>query len=84
MYFPCPTLPGPNPATVPDERRRHRLSVPGRLGNAALMPNLPLTEVEASVGALPAELRVDGLLGLNVLGQFRTTFEFDRATLVLR
>ena len=43
-----------------------------------------LTEVEAVVGALPAELRIDGLLGLNVLGQFRATFEFDRATLVLR
>lgn len=41
-------------------------------------------EVEVLVGALPAELRVDGLLGLSVLGRFRVTFEFDRATLVLR
>lgn len=43
-----------------------------------------LTEVEALGMALPADLRIDGLLGLNVLGRFRATFEFDRATLVLR
>jgi hypothetical protein len=42
------------------------------------------SEAEALVGALPAALRGDGLLGLNVLGQFRATFAFDRATFVLR
>jgi predicted aspartyl protease len=43
-----------------------------------------LTNVEALVLPLPVELRVDGLLGVNVLEHFRTTFEFPQATLVLR
>ena len=43
-----------------------------------------LTSVEALVLPLPAELRVDGLLGVNVLEHFRTTFEFPQATIVLR
>jgi predicted aspartyl protease len=43
-----------------------------------------LTTVEALVLPLPAELRVDGLLGVNVLEHFRTTFEFLQATIVLR
>ena len=43
-----------------------------------------LTNVEALVLPLPAELRVDGLLGVNVLEHFRTTFEFPQATIVLR
>jgi predicted aspartyl protease len=43
-----------------------------------------LTNVEALVLPLPAELRVDGLLGINVLEHFRTTFEFPQATIVLR
>jgi hypothetical protein len=34
--------------------------------------------------SLSHRMRVDGLLGLNVLGQFRATFAFDRATFVLR
>jgi len=33
---------------------------------------------------LPAELRVDGLLGVTVLEHFRTTLEFPQALLVLR
>jgi predicted aspartyl protease len=43
-----------------------------------------LTNVEALVLPLPAELRVDGLLGVKVLEHFRTTFEFPQATIVLR
>ena len=43
-----------------------------------------LTNIEALVLPLPAELRVDGLLGVNVLEHFRTTFEFPQATIVLR
>jgi hypothetical protein len=42
------------------------------------------TDVEALVLPMPAELRVDGLLGVNVLEHFRTTFAFPQATLVLR
>ena len=42
------------------------------------------TNVEALGLPLPAELRVDGLLGGNVLEHFRTTFEFPQATIVLR
>jgi len=33
---------------------------------------------------LPAELRVDGVLGVNFLERFRPTFEFEQAVLVLR
>ena len=43
-----------------------------------------LTDIEALVLPLPAKLRVDGLLGVNVLEYFRTTFEFPQATIVLR
>jgi len=43
-----------------------------------------LTNVEAVVLPLPVELRVDGLLGVNVLEHFRTTFEFPQAIIVLR
>ncbi len=43
-----------------------------------------LANVETLVLPLPAELRVDGLLGVNVLEHFRTTFEFAQATIVLR
>ncbi len=43
-----------------------------------------LTEVEALVLELPHSLRIDGLLGVNFMGRFRSTFEFDSATLVLR
>src|SRR5712691_11986185 len=43
-----------------------------------------LTDIEALVLPLPAALRVDGLLGVNVLEHFRITFEFPQATVVLR
>ncbi len=36
------------------------------------------------VASLPPVLRVDGILGLDVLARFRVTFEFDTRTLVLR
>jgi clan AA aspartic protease (TIGR02281 family) len=42
------------------------------------------TDIEVLVLALPAELRVDGLLGVNFLGKFRPTFEFYQGILVLR
>ena len=41
------------------------------------------TDMEVLVLSLPPDLRVDGLLGVNFLGQFRVTFEFDQGTLVL-
>ena len=40
--------------------------------------------IEVLVLSLPSELRVDGLLGINFLEKFRTTFEFEQATLILR
>lgn len=43
-----------------------------------------VSDIEVLVLSLPPDLRVDGLLGVNFLGQFRTTFEFNRETLVLR
>lgn len=42
------------------------------------------TVIEVLVLSLPADLRVDGLLGVNFLEQFRPTFEFDQGILVLR
>jgi len=41
------------------------------------------TDLEVLVVALPEELRIDGILGVNFLERFRPTFEFDRSTLVL-
>jgi len=43
-----------------------------------------LSDVEVLVAPLPAELRVDGVLGVNFLERFRPTFEFEQAVLVLR
>jgi len=42
------------------------------------------TDIEVLVLSLPHDLRVDGLLGVNFLGLFRPTFEFDQGILVLR
>ncbi|MDM8531017.1 retropepsin-like aspartic protease [Anaerolineales bacterium HSG25] len=41
-------------------------------------------QIEVIVLSLPTNIHVDGLLGVNFLRRFRTTFEFDQATLVLR
>jgi predicted aspartyl protease len=43
-----------------------------------------ISDVDVLVLSLPTELRVDGLVGVNVLEKFRPTFEFDRSTLILR
>jgi predicted aspartyl protease len=43
-----------------------------------------LTDVEALVVAFPPALRLDGLLGMNLLSRFRATLECDTSTLVLR
>lgn len=43
-----------------------------------------LLNVAAVVLEFPLELKLDGLLGMNVLRQFRLTIETDTATLVLR
>ena len=43
-----------------------------------------LLNVAAVVLEFPTELKLDGLLGMNVLRQFRLTIEADTATLVLR
>lgn len=42
------------------------------------------TDIEVLVLSLPPDLRVDGLLGVNFLGLFRPTFEFDQGILILR
>lgn len=43
-----------------------------------------LPNVEVGLTLLSPALGVDGILGLSFLRHFRVTFEFDRATLVLR
>jgi hypothetical protein len=40
--------------------------------------------LEILVVSLSPQLRIDGVLGVNFLEQFRFTFDFDTATLVLR
>lgn len=49
-----------------------------RIGTARLQ------NVEMGLASLSRTLGVDGILGLNVLRNFRVTFEFDSSTLVLR
>jgi predicted aspartyl protease len=46
--------------------------------------SVELRDVEVALLEAPAGVHVDGLLGVNVLDRFRATFEFRRATLVLR
>ena len=60
-----------------------------RIVRASRVPILRLggivvRNVEISILDMPPGLNVDGLLGMNVLGQFRVTLEFRRAVLVLR
>jgi clan AA aspartic protease (TIGR02281 family) len=46
--------------------------------------SVELRNIEVALLDLPAGIHVDDLLGVNVLDRFRATFEFRRATLVLR
>ena len=55
----------------------------GRLGSLQVGGAL-LQGIEAGLTRLPDALRVDGILGLSFLRNFRVTFEFDSASLVLR
>jgi clan AA aspartic protease (TIGR02281 family) len=43
-----------------------------------------MTDVEAVMLEFPHRLQLDGILGMNVLKQFRLTIESDTGTLVLR
>jgi predicted aspartyl protease len=43
-----------------------------------------LLGVEALLLAFPSALRVEGILGMNILRQFRVTLESDTGTLVVR
>jgi clan AA aspartic protease (TIGR02281 family) len=43
-----------------------------------------LTDIAAIVLEFPPILKIDGVLGMNILRQFRMTLEADTATLVLR
>jgi predicted aspartyl protease len=40
--------------------------------------------LEVLVVRFPPRLRIDGVLGVNFLERFRSTFDFDTATLILR
>jgi predicted aspartyl protease len=40
--------------------------------------------IDVLILELPSELRIDGLLGMDFLGRFRTTVEPDTATVILR
>lgn len=43
-----------------------------------------VTDLEVLVLTLPANLRFDGILGVNFLEQFHATFDFNHSILVLR
>lgn len=43
-----------------------------------------LRDIEIVLMRFPPGVHIDGLLGVNVLDRFRATFEFTKATLVLR
>ena len=60
------------------------VSVPRVILPEMSLGGIQLLEVEALVIDFPAALRLDGLLGMNVLSQFRVTLENDTSTLVLR
>jgi clan AA aspartic protease (TIGR02281 family) len=60
------------------------VSVPRVILPEISVGGIRLTDVEALVVEFPSALRLDGLLGMNILGQFRVTLECDTSTLVLR
>ena len=49
-----------------------------------LIGRMRLSQVDVLVMTFPAVLMLDGILGMNVLSQFRMTLENDTSTLVLR
>ncbi len=55
----------------------------GRLDSLRLS-GAELRDVELALAERPAGVKLDGLLGVNVLDRFRATLEFRHATLVLR
>ena len=55
----------------------------GRLDRLRL-GTVEVRDVEVAILDLPANVNLGGVLGVNVLDRFRATFEFRRATLVLR
>ena len=66
--------PAHGPAVQVPTARLDTLSVAGHM----------FDNVTVLVLSLPAEMQIDGLLGMDVLGRFRITLEPDTATLVLR
>ncbi|MEW6663408.1 MAG: aspartyl protease family protein [Bacillota bacterium] len=61
-----------------------RLSIPTFATDRLQIGGLTLGTVELAVVNLPGEVRADGIIGLNVLRNFRVTLEFDTRTLILR
>jgi predicted aspartyl protease len=60
------------------------VSVPRVILPEISLGGIRLTDVEALVVEFPSALRLDGLLGMNILSRFRVTLECDTNTLVLR
>ena len=58
--------------------------VPRVLRPEIRLGGIRLTDVEALVVAFPSALRLDGLLGINILSRFRVTLECNTSSLVLR
>lgn len=49
-----------------------------------LIGRMRVIQVDALVMTFPSVLQLDGIIGMNVLSQFRMTLESDTSTLVLR
>jgi len=60
------------------------LSVPQVSLPELFIGRMRLRQVEALVMTFPSVLKLDGIIGMNVLRQFRVTLESDTSTLVLR
>jgi clan AA aspartic protease (TIGR02281 family) len=60
------------------------LSVPQVSLPELFIGRMRLRQVEALVMTFPSALKLDGVIGMNVLRQFRVTLESDTSTLVLR
>ena len=80
--FDLTTFPQPQLTIAPVQGRAQ--SVPQVLLPDLRIGGIELTKVDALVVSFPVGLRLQGIIGMNVLRQFRVTLESDTSTLVLR
>lgn len=77
-------VPQPTPGMRIAPARGPSVRVPtGRL-EALSVGGHEVCGIDVLILDFPAELKIDGLLGMDFLGRFRTTVEPDTATVILR